>query len=378
MFFEKNKISFMDGGMGSLLQKRGLKNGELPETWNLTHAEDIISIHKEYIEAGSRFILTNTFGANPVKLPELKDSLEEIVESAISNAKEAAKRAGLSDEVRIGLDIGPTGKLMEPLGELSFDDAYDAFALVMKYDEKAGADFIQIETMTDIYEVKAAVLAAKENTSLPIAATVAFGKDGKLLTGSDASVVCDVLEGLRVDALGMNCGLGPVQVLPILKEFKKYTNLPIIVKPNAGLPEIVDGKTVYSMDADAFAQAMEELVKAGAVCVGGCCGTDPEYIRRTVEKCKDMKPLGDSAVVRTVVTSYCRTVEFGGKPVIIGERLNPSGEEVLKKALYEEAMNYVQREAAAQEEEGSDILDVNVGLPDLDEPGLMVKVVKSI
>ena len=278
------ELLYFDGGMGTLLQSKGLQPGELPEVWNLEHAEEIIDIHKAYFEAGSDIVLSNTFGANAIKFHDSKYGLKEIVTAGIQNAKKAAER-GVHDgrKTYVALDVGPTGKLLKPMGDLSFEDAYDAFKETMIYGEQAGADLIHIETMSDTYEVKAAILAAKENSSLPVFVTMIFDERGKLLTGGDVPSVVAMLEGLRVDALGLNCGLGPKQMLPILNDLRRYTSLPIIVKPNAGLPKQKNGETYYDVEPDEFARIMQEVVKEGACVIGGCCGTTPEYIRLVKE-----------------------------------------------------------------------------------------------
>ena len=264
-------LLFFDGGMGTLLQEKGLAPGELPETWNLTHSEEIYKIHRQYIEAGSDIILTNTFGANALKFQDDSCSLEEIIKAAVSHVKKAEREALLQtgDERKIytALDVGPTGKLLKPMGDLEFETAYEAFKEVVILGEQAGADLIHIETMSDTYELKAAVLAAKENTSLPVFATVIFDERKKLL------------EGLGVDALGINCAMGPKEMLPVLEELIKYSSVPIIVKPNAGLPKQRDGKTYYDVTEDEFAAYMEQIVRMGAFVIVGCCGWTPELIR---------------------------------------------------------------------------------------------------
>ena len=366
------KILFFDGGMGTLLQKEGLLPGELPENWNVEKKEIIRSIHRAYYEAGSNILLTNTFGANRVKYHDTPYTLKQVIEAAVNNAK------SVSDEVVVALDMGPTGKLLKPMGDLSFEDAYDAFKEVAIYGEEAGAQMIHIETMSDTYELKAAVLAAKENTNLPVTATVIFDERGKLLTGGDVPAVVALLEGLRVDALGINCGMGPEQMLPILKEIKKYTSLPIIVKPNAGLPKQKDGNTYYDVVPEQFAKSLCEIVKNGACVIGGCCGTTPEHIRAMVEACRGMDIVKPSYQGRTLVSSYGKTVEIGQAPIIIGERINPTGKSKFKQALKEHDLDYVLREAILQQDKGAHILDVNVGLPDIDEVSMMKEVVSEI
>ena len=282
------ELLFFDGGMGTLLQERGLGPGELPETWNLIHPDVIRDIHRSYIEAGSDIVLTNTFGANALKFHDDGCSLEEIVKKGVENVKTAAEEAKVGRTVYTALDMGPTGKLLKPMGDLDFETAYEAFKEVAVWGEEAGADLIHIETMSDTYELKAAVLAAKENTSLPVFATAIFDERGKLLTGADVPSVVALLEGLRADAIGINCGMGPEQMLPVLEQFLKYSSLPVIVKPNAGLPKQKNGQTYYDVDPEQFAGLMKQVVQMGAVVVGGCCGTTPDHIRMMRELCGKM------------------------------------------------------------------------------------------
>ena len=373
------ELLFFDGGMGTLLQAAGLMPGELPESWNIEHTEEVLDIHRQYFEAGSDIVLTNTFGANGIKFHSDDYELEDVITAAVVNAKEGAN-FGVHDgrEVYVALDLGPTGKLLKPMGDLDFEDAYEAYAKVVRYGEEAGADLIHIETMSDTYEVKAAVLAAKENSSLPVFVTMIYDGKGKLLTGGDVPSVVALLEGLGVDALGMNCGLGPVQMLPILKEVMSYTSLPVIVKPNAGLPKQRDGKTYYDVTPETFAATMEEIVKMGACVIGGCCGTTPAHIRAMTERCKGMSVIPPVKKDRTIVSSYGKAVEIGQNPLIIGERINPTGKKLIRQALKDDNMDYILTEAVAQEDAGAHILDVNVGLPDIDEAGMMVKAVKEI
>lgn len=373
------KLLFLDGGMGTLLQAEGLLPGELPETWNIKKKEIVADIHRQYFEAGSDIVLTNTFGANAIKFHDSSYSLQEIVEQAIANVHEGAKSCGKRrEEYCVALDIGPTGKLLEPMGDLSFEDAYNAFAEVICYGKNAGADFIHIETMSDTYELKAAVLAAKENTDLPIFTTMIFNENGKLLTGGDVPSVVAMLEGLRVNAIGLNCGMGPKQMLPILKEMRKYTSLPIIVKANAGLPKQKNGETYYDVSPEEFADAMAEIVEEGGCIIGGCCGTTPEHIFKMKKVCENKEIEVPQKKNNTIVSSYGKAVIFGEKPIIIGERINPTGKSKMKQALKENHLDYLLKEAITQQEKGADILDVNVGLPDINEPEMMKKVIPEI
>lgn len=373
------ELLFFDGGMGTLLQAEGLKPGELPETWNITHADIITDIHKKYIESGSDIILTNTFGANALKFHDESCSLKEIVYKAVEHAKRAVSESQTAGrDVYTALDIGPTGKLLKPMGDLDFEDAYKTFSEVMVYGSQAGADLIHIETMSDTYELKAAILAAKENTSLPVFVTTIFDARGKLLTGADVPAVVALLEGLRVDALGINCGLGPRQMLPILDQLLQYTSLPVIVKPNAGLPKQIQGETCYDVLPQEFAATMLEVVKQGAAIIGGCCGTTPEHIRAMAELCRGTLPKPSVNKDITMVSSYGQSVCLGQGSKIIGERINPTGKKKFKQALKEHDMDYILKEGITQQDQGAHILDVNVGLPDIDEASMMVEVVEEL
>lgn len=367
--FGKEWIYF-DGGLGTMLQERGLQGGEYPETWNLTHPEELIAIHKAYLEAGCHVINANTFGANGLKF----DNVEEIITAGIQLAKEAKKQAGRMDAY-VALDIGPTGKLLEPMGDLPFEKAVSYFAQMVKAGVKAGADLILIETMSDTYEAKAAVLAAKENSSLPVIVTMIFDENQRLLTGGSVESAVAMLEGLRVDALGINCGLGPKQILPVVKRIREVSSLPIIVNPNAGLPVQVNGKTVYDLKADDFAQAMVKMAQIGVQGLGGCCGTTPEYIQKMIEAIKDIPCKPNTMKEQTWVTSYASAVQIGKKAVVIGERINPTGKKRFQQALRNKEFDYILSQALEQEEAGAQILDVNVGLPDIDEADMMKETV---
>lgn len=367
------RILFFDGGMGSLLQARGLKTGELPETWNILHPQEIIDIHKAYLDAGADIILANTFGANRFKY----DNLEEIVTRAVINAKEAVAQSGR--KAYVALDLGPTGKLLKPMGTLDFEEAVDVYAQVVKTGAGAGADLILIETMSDTYELKAAVLAAKENCDLPVMATVVFGENGKMLTGATPEVVTALLEGLRVDAMGMNCGLGPKQMKPLFAKMAEYASIPLIITPNAGLPRNENGQTVYDVGPEEFADDMEEIIRtSGAWLAGGCCGTTPAHIEALTKRCGGIKPVPITEKNHTIVTSYSQAVELGGKPVIIGERINPTGKSKFKQALRDGNMEYILEEGVKQSDSGAHILDVNVGLPEIDEPAMMKRTVYEL
>lgn len=366
------EVLFFDGAMGTILQSKGLAAGELPELWNITHGDDIFDVHKSYADSGADIIITNSFGANPIKLEGDTSLLTDIIEKGITLAKKANPNG------YVALDIGPLGKLLSPYGDLPFDDAYNAFAETIKIGNKAGADLILIETMSDVYEAKAAVLAAKENSSLPVVLTFAFDENGRLLTGADIEVVAHMFEGLGVDALGFNCGLGPGQMLSLIPRMTAATDLPVVVNPNAGLPVSVNGKTVFNVDADEFASLQEKIYQSGAALLGGCCGTTPLHIAKTVGLLKGKAPIKRDVVKKCSVTSSSKAVYLGGKPIIIGERINPTGKKLLKEALRNNDIDYILREAVAQTEHGADILDVNVGLPEIDEPKMMQAAITAI
>lgn len=366
------RMLFFDGGMGSLLQERGLKQGELPETWNLKKPEELIRIHREYLEAGADIVLANTFGANRFKY----DNLDEIIAAGIANAKTAVRESGKN--AYVALDMGPTGKLLKPMGTLDFEEAVSVYAEVVRAGEKAGADLILIETMSDTYELKAAVLAAKENSSLPVMATVVFDEGHKLLTGASPENVVALLEGLRVDALGINCGLGPKQMKSIFERLARFASVPLIIMPNAGLPRVENGRTVYDVDPAEFAEDMAEIIAMGAWFAGGCCGTTPAHIRALTEKCRDFVPKALTKKDATIVTSYSKAVLLGGKPAIIGERINPTGKSKFKQALRDNNMEYILEEGVKQADAGADILDVNVGLPEIDEVAMMKQTVYEL
>lgn len=358
--------------MGSLLQERGLKQGELPETWNLKKPEELIRIHREYLEAGADIVLANTFGANRFKY----DNLDEIIAAGIANAKTAVRESGKN--AYVALDMGPTGKLLKPMGTLDFEEAVSVYAEVVRAGEKAGADLILIETMSDTYELKAAALAAKENSSLPVMATVVFDEGHKLLTGASPENVVALLEGLRVDALGINCGLGPKQMKPIFERLARFASVPLIIMPNAGLPRVENGRTVYDVDPAEFAEDMAEIIAMGAWFAGGCCGTTPAHIRALTEKCRNFVPKALTKKDDTIVTSYSKAVLLGGKPAIIGERINPTGKSKFKQALRDNNMEYILEEGVKQADAGADILDVNVGLPEIDEVAMMKQTVYEL
>lgn len=370
------EILFFDGAMGTMLQERGLQTGEIPELWNMTHEEVILDVHKQYLEAGCDIVKANTFGINPFKMKDTGYTCEALTQKGIELVKRAIEETG--KEAYTALDIGSLGKLLEPLGELPFEEAYAAFKPVCIAGEQAGADLVLIETMNDTYEIKAAVLAAKENTSLPIVVTMVFDEGGKLLTGADMEAAVAMLEGLRVDAIGLNCGFGPDVMKEFLPKLREVCSLPIVVNPNAGLPVVVDGKTCFHVGPEEFAGIMTEIAEEGISVLGGCCGTTPAHIRALVESCKGKKPLAITDKERSVVSSYTHAVVLDNRPKIIGERINPTGKSRLKQALRENDLEYIYKEALAQQDMGAHILDVNVGLPEIDEVAMMKSVLTGL
>ena len=371
--YMKEHIVYLDGGMGTLLQVQGLQPGEYPETWNLTRPEVITEIHQAYFDAGSNVVNTNTFGANILKFP--LDELDKIVRAAMENAQASREKSAGQHEKFIALDIGPTGKLLKPYGDFDFEEAVTVFAETVKLGVKYGADLIFIETMNDSYETKAAVLAAKENSDLPVFVSNAYGEDGKLMTGASPAAMAALLEGLRVDAIGVNCSLGPRELAGVVEEYLKYSSLPVIMKPNAGLPKVVDGQTVYDVLSEEFSEDVAGLMKKGVRIAGGCCGTTPEYIRALVEKSAEVPPVPVEKKEFVCVSSYTHMLEFGDSPILIGERINPTGKKRFKQALQENDIGYILTEGINQQDKGVHILDVNVGLPDINEPEMLENVV---
>ena len=356
-----------------MLQSRGLRAGEASESWNLSHPEDVTAIHRAYIEAGSRVITANTFGVNPLKYDH--DTVERMVAAALKCVKTAI---GDSVGVFTALDIGPTGRLLAPYGDLDFETAVGAFGEVARLGAKYGADLIIIETMNDCYETKAAVVGAKENCDLPLIVSNVYDQRARLLTGGDIPAMVAMLEGLGVAALGMNCSLGPVQMRELLPEMVKYASLPIIAMPNAGMPRIVDGRTEYDVTAELFGELVGDMARSGAQIVGGCCGTTPDYIRALRDNIKGISAYPVTEKRYTAVSSYTHAVVFGDTPVLIGERINPTGKPKLKKALESGDMGYILREGVGQTDSGADVIDVNVGLPGIDEAKMLVNAVTEL
>lgn len=369
----KDNLIFLDGGMGTLLQSEGLSPGEMPERWNISHSDIITKIHRDYFDAGCNVVNANTFGANSLKFSP--EELDVIIASAMANAKRAKEESSFKGEKWIALDIGPSGRMLAPYGDLDFEDAVNIFAQTVKLGVKHGADLIFIETMNDSYETKAALLAAKENSSLPVFVSNAYGEDGKLMTGATPSAMVSMLEGMRADAIGINCSLGPKALMGVAEEYIKKASVPVILKPNAGLPRVDSGKTIYDVLPDEFSDDVALLIKKGVRIAGGCCGTTPEYICALVQKASSITPVPIEKKEITCVSSYTHSVEFDKKPILIGERINPTGKKRFKEALKSGDIDYILSEGIAQQEKGADVLDVNVGLPEIDEEKMLKETV---
>ena len=369
------QMLFFDGATGTQLQARGLQPGELPESWNFIHPDIVEAVHRSYLDVGSNIVKSNTFGANPLKLAGSGLDCKETIEAAVAIAKKAC---GGRENKFVALNLGPTGKLLAPYGDLPFEKAVEAYGEMVRYGAAAGADLILIETMSDTYEIKAAVLASKENCDLPICVTMTFDEDGKLLTGATVEAAALMCDGLGVDAIGFNCGLGPVQVGKLFPQMLAATSLPLIINPNAGLPVQRDGKTCFDVGTEEYAELMYELAGNGASIVGGCCGTTPEHIAQMIAKCKTLQPGGTRDCRLTAVSSYGKAVHLGEGPIIIGERINPTGKKRLKEALVNSDLDYVCRLGLEQIGVGAQILDVNVGTPGIAEAAKAVPALQAI
>ncbi len=367
----KQNILIFDGAMGTMLQAAGLSAGEIPESYNITNPEIVESIHKTYVDAGADIITANTFQANEFKLSESGYSVEEIIEKGVTLAKKSGAKY-------VALDMGPLGQLMKPMGTLTFEKAYDAFKRQVIAGEKAGADLVLLETASDILEVKAAVLAVRENTDLPIFVSLSFQEDGRTFVGCDPKTAAVALSALNVDAVGVNCSLGPKELENIVDTLLEYSTVPVLVQPNAGLPKIKDGKTVYEVDAKEYSDYLCAFAKKGAAILGGCCGTTPDFIRAVCENLEDRKRAEVTPKSITAITSGTKTVEFDNNITVIGERINPTGKKLLKEKLREKDFNYIMSEAIKQSENGADALDVNCGLPEIDEPLMLKRAVEEI
>ena len=368
---DPSEIILLDGGMGTMLQAAGLPIGQLPELWNVTRPEAVTAIHRRYVEAGSRVLYTNTFGANRCKAAGCGRSVRELVEGGVRCARAAAE----GRDVKVALDIGPTGRLLEPLGDLGFEEACEVFREIVAAGAEAGADLIVIETMSDLNEMRAAVLAAKENSSLPVWATMTFEATGRSFLGVTVGAMALTLTGLGVDALGFNCSLGPKELLGLVRELREWTALPLILKPNAGLPDPATGE--YHITPEEFAAELSQAPALGVSILGGCCGTTPEFIRAAAAALRDLRPAPRPKKTRCGVCSATTVAETNAVRVI-GERINPTGKKRFQQALREGDIDYIVLRGVEQQDAGADILDVNVGLPGLDEPEMMRRTVRAL
>ena len=373
----KDNILIFDGAMGTMLQKEGLPIGDNPEIFGIKNPHKLLKIHKKYLEAGSNVLTTNTFGCNELKVNKLGYTVEEVIDRAVSIAKQAIEESDKSKPRFVALDIGPIGEMLEPMGTLSFDRAYEIFKRQAIQGEKSGADLIIIETMMDLYEAKAAVLAAKENTNLPVICTMTFDENGRSFTGCLPEAMVATIEGLGVDALGVNCSLGPKQLLPIVKTITELANVPVIVQANAGLPVIKEGQAVYEMNDEEFFQGVKDFVDLGVSIIGGCCGTNETFIKKICDNIDKLQKKEPKRRKSTIVCSAAKYIDIQG-PTIVGERLNPTGRQPLIDAYVSGNNDYVINLALEQSNEGSEILNVNVGVPDLDEEKTMKRVIKGI
>ncbi|WP_303818725.1 homocysteine S-methyltransferase family protein [Ruminococcus flavefaciens] len=365
---DSSSFVFLDGGMGTMLQAHGIKTEHIPELLNITDPEAIMKIHRLYVESGADIIYANTFGANRFKLSGSGYSVEEIVSAGVANARKAAAGRALT-----ALDMGPIGQLLEPAGTLKFEEAYEVYKeLVLAGKE---ADVIVIETMTDLYEVKAALLAAKENSDKPVLVTMTFEENMRTFTGVSPECMVAVLEGLGADAIGVNCSLGPEELFPVLDRICALTSLPVIAKPNAGLPDPVTNE--YNVGPEDFAESAVKLAKAGVTIFGGCCGTTPQHISTMIESLSGMERQPRKIVRASIACSAVNCVNIN-QPRVIGERINPTGKKRFKEALLAHDVDYILGQAVEQIHAGAEILDVNVGLPGIDEKEMMVTAVKAI
>ncbi len=359
----------LDGAMGTMLQKSGLKLGAIPEELNFTDPGLIEDIHRQYIEAGAQAVYTNTFGANRNKLRGSRYSVREVVQKAIGIARKACAGSG----ALVGLDVGPLGRMLRPTGDMPADEAYDMFAEIM--DASEGADFIVIETMTDLLETKTALLAAKERTELPVICSMSFEENMRTFTGCTAASMALTLGGMGADVIGMNCSLGPREAMPIVKEILSWTNTPVLVRPNAGLPD--PATNLYSITPDEYADIILEMSKLGVKVFGGCCGTDPEFIRAVGKRLAGRKCVRTEQEIPAAVCSASKVVTVDTVRVI-GERINPTGKKLFKEALKRRDLDYIMKQAIEQTGAGAEILDVNVGLPDIDEKEMMLAAVDAV
>lgn len=366
------QLLFCDGAMGTMLQSLGLPVGKRADYWSVEQPEKVKSVHLAYLEAGCNIITANTFSAASGG----EYSTEEIARCGVRIAKEAVAQSG--KDALIAFDMTASGELLEPLGSMSFEQSYDGFAKAVKAGEKAGADFVLIETMTDTAEIKSALLAVKENSCLPVVVTFTLDENGRLMTGADIITTAALIESLGADGIGINCGFGPEKMLGFAKELISFTKLPVLINSNAGMPAVINGVTTYDVKPEEFAQSAVKLAQSGCAAIGGCCGTTPAHIKAVVDACAGMQIKNIEVKRKSFVSSRTKTVFFGDKTVLIGERINPTGKPKLKAALKENNLDYLCDEAVAQEKAGADMLDVNVGISEIDEPKVLEAAVKRV
>lgn len=374
--FLNNNIVYLDGGLGTILQAQGLKANERSSSWVLTHPEIVKKVHKDYFDAGSNVVNTNTFSANSLFYDDV--TLEKIIINAVEIAKRARDESKSTQEKFISLDIGPLGRLFAPFGDFDFEEGIKLFSKIVKLGAKCGVDLVSLETFTDSYETKSAILAVKENSDLPVLVSNAYNEDGNLLTGASPMSMVATCEGLKVDAIGANCSFGPDKLLKVVDKMLKVSSIPVLLKPNAGMPKNVDKKTVFDVNEEEFSDLVKQGIENGVRIVGGCCGTTPKFIEKLVEKTKGILPKPIENKNLSVISSYSHTVEFGNRPIIIGERINPTGKKMLKQALISNDMGYILKEGLTEQENGAQVLDVNVGIPECDEKKLIVNAITSL
>lgn len=369
------EVILFDGAMGTVLQQRGLKAGDVPEKLNIEKSKEIIDIHKSYLKAGAEILTTNTFGANALKMEEIDYSVEEVISAAVENARKAVVESGI--EAAVALDMGPLGELLEPMGSLTFDEAYNLYQQQVLVGVEAGADLIHIETIADLYEARAAVLAAKENSNLPVFCTLTFEEDGRTFTGGSIRSMISVLEGLGVDGIGLNCSLGPEKLEPLVEEVLQYSKTPVILQANAGLPVVENGETVFKISPAEYLKPLARLYEKGLAVIGGCCGTNEEFISLIAENLKNKKVKEREVIKESLVCSPSQSVDLAGVNVV-GERINPTGKAAFKDALRNGDLDYILKVAVEEVDAGANILDVNIGLPDIDEKEIMVRLIKEL
>ena len=369
------EVILFDGAMGTVLQQRGLKAGDVPEKLNIEKSKDIIDIHKSYLEAGAEILTTNTFGANALKMEEIDYSVEEVIAAGVENARAAIMESGI--QAAVALDMGPLGELLEPMGSLTFDEAYNLYQQQVLVGVEYGADLIHIETIADLYEARAAVLAAKENSTLPVFCTLTFEEDGRTFTGGSIRSMISVLEGLGVDGIGLNCSLGPEKLEPLVEEVLKYSKTPVILQANAGLPVVEAGETVFKISPEEYFKPLARLYEKGLAVVGGCCGTNEDFISLIAENLKNKKVKNRTVTSESLVCSPSQYLKLD-RVNVVGERINPTGKAAFKQALRNGDLDHILKVAVEEVDAGADILDVNLGLPDIDEKEMMVKVIKEL